>query len=95
MQPTLHTNHLHLIRTGASLSAARLNRQRLSSLLDALDELHSAVSEGELRAATTLTESELRSWLSEIIYTAQETLREMDNGHGGQTPKLHVVRRSS
>ncbi|HEU5013375.1 MAG TPA: hypothetical protein VFT66_12710 [Roseiflexaceae bacterium] len=45
-----------------------------------LDLLHDYVSCGRLDEATPLSRAELQGWLEEIIFTARETLREMD-GH--------------
>jgi hypothetical protein len=42
-----------------------------------LDLLHDYASEGRLNDVTTLSRSELRGWLEELIFTARETLREM------------------
>ena len=43
-----------------------------------LDLLHDYASAGRLRDVTPLSREELRGWLEELIYTARETLREMD-----------------
>ena len=43
-----------------------------------LDLLHDYVSAGRLREATPLSRAELQGWLEELIYTARETLREME-----------------
>lgn len=43
-----------------------------------LDLLHDYVSTGRLHEVTPLNRAELRSWLEELIYTARETVREMD-----------------
>jgi hypothetical protein len=45
-----------------------------------LDLLHDYASAGRLNDATALSRAELRGWLEDIIYTARETLREMDGG---------------
>jgi hypothetical protein len=45
-----------------------------------LDLLHDYASAGRLADATTLNPSQLRGWLEELIYTARETLREMERG---------------
>ena len=42
-----------------------------------LDLLHDYASEGRLNDVTTLSRSELRGWLEDLIFTARETLREM------------------
>jgi hypothetical protein len=43
-----------------------------------LDLLHDFASAGRLADATPLSRAELRGWLEDIIYTARETLREME-----------------
>ncbi|MCA9905092.1 MAG: hypothetical protein KC547_14655 [Anaerolineae bacterium] len=67
---------------------------RLAWLLDAVDELHGAVSEGELETLTNLSEFEVISWLREVIWVAQETLTEMEQRKGHE-PRLTLVRKSS
>jgi hypothetical protein len=43
-----------------------------------LDLLHHYAAPGRLEDATALSRADLRGWLEELIYTARETLREMD-----------------
>jgi hypothetical protein len=43
-----------------------------------LDLLHDYAAAGRLHDATALSRAELRGWLEELIYTARETLREME-----------------
>jgi hypothetical protein len=45
-----------------------------------LDLLHDYASSGRLDDITPLSRAELQGWLKELIFTAQETLREMGNG---------------
>ena len=45
-----------------------------------LDLLHDYASAGRLADATTLSPNQLRGWLEELIYTARETLREIERG---------------
>lgn len=52
----------------------------MEELLGRLDLLHDYASAGRLDEATDLSRAELRGWLEEIIFTARETLREMDLG---------------
>ncbi len=61
---------------------------RLEDLLDLLDELHSAASENRLQNLTTLSKPELLGMLQDVIYTAQETIREME------TPAARAKRRA-
>jgi hypothetical protein len=50
----------------------------LETLLDTLDRLHTAAHQGQLSEETTISQHELMGWLEDIIYTAQETLAEME-----------------
>jgi hypothetical protein len=50
----------------------------LSDLLDVLDQLHSAASEGYLDKLTTMNKAELLELLRDVIYTAQETVAEVE-----------------
>lgn len=43
-----------------------------------LDRLHDLASEGRLAEVSELTADEMRSWLEDIIYTARETIREIE-----------------
>lgn len=60
----------------------------LPDLLTLLDDLHSAVTEGELPRFTTLSTEEVSEMLKELVYVAQETLRELN-----QNPQKQAVRR--
>jgi len=84
MGPTLQPNLQLLYNTG-----------RLSDLLEALDELHSAASDGNVRAVTPMTNAELMSWLYEIIYTAKETMIEIESKNAEPVVGLALVRKSS
>lgn len=69
------------------------NDARLAGLSQYLDELHSAASEGQLPAVTPLSDEELLGWLQEMIYTASETLVEIQQ-HRTQyaVPHLRLVK---
>lgn len=71
------------------------NTSRLSGLLEALDELHSAASDGNIRAVTPLSNAELTSWLYEVIYTARETMNEIESRNAEAAVELTLVRKSS
>jgi hypothetical protein len=69
MNPTTSTtNELQL----------RYADDQLNSMYDVLDELHSAVSEGQLQSMTTINEGDLVGLLRDLIYTAQETISEIE-----------------
>lgn len=78
------------------------NPSRLGDVLDALDDIHSAVSDGRMKQTTTVTAADLREWLGEIIYMASQTLEEMDVNRearpvtsDGDTNSIHLVRKLS
>lgn len=71
------------------------NEARLSSLAEALDELHSAAAEGAVRSVTTLSNAELIGWLREIMYTARETMLEIEANNSERDAGLSLVRKSS
>jgi hypothetical protein len=71
------------------------NTARLGNVLEALDELHSAASDGNVRAVTPLSNAELMSWLYEIIYTAQETMVEIESKNADAAVGLTLVRKLS
>jgi hypothetical protein len=71
------------------------NTARLSDVLVALDELHSAASDGNVRAVTPLSNAELMSWLYEVIYTAQETMNEIESKNADAAVELTLVRKLS
>jgi hypothetical protein len=50
----------------------------MEELFVRLDLLHDYAAAGRLHDVTPLSLAELRGWLKDIIYTARETLREMD-----------------
>jgi hypothetical protein len=67
---------------------------RLLDLLEVLDQLHSAASEGYLESLTRLGEPELLDVLREVMYTAQETIAEIEQNNSMQQadePALRVL----
>ncbi len=97
MGPTLHPTPaptLHLV-----FNERRMGNAQLESLLDTLDELHDAASEGTLPQMTNMSKTDLLAWLNEVIYTAQETLTELESTAvseaSGKVPPLALVRKSS
>lgn len=71
--------------------ALLFTENHLSALFEALDDLHSAASEGELHTVTTMSQRELVAWLNECIYTAQETVAEIKRQQKRTEPKLRVL----
>lgn len=64
---------------------------RLEKLGTMLDDLHTAASEGHLPTLTPLSSAELVSWLRELIYTAEETIVEIEE-HQSEPPGLYLVK---
>jgi hypothetical protein len=54
------------------------NGDCLGEMLEALDELHTAASDDTLHTHTTMSRHELVAMLREMIYTAQETITEIE-----------------
>jgi hypothetical protein len=60
----------------------RYTGDQIMDLYTLLDDLHSAASEGQIQAYTTLGEGDLLSLLHEMVYTAQETIYEIEKNRG-------------
>jgi hypothetical protein len=54
---------------------------KIGDLYEMLDTLHSVASEGQLQTFTTLNEQELVDLLRDIVFTAQETISEIEKHH--------------
>lgn len=65
---------------------------RLAAAFELLDELHTAVSEGELSLFTPMSTTEIVDWLREFTYTAHETLVEIEKRGAPVTPHLRLVK---
>lgn len=65
----------------------------LEDVLDFIDQLHSAASEGESDAINQMNEADLMNYLKEIIYTAQETLAEIEAARATRIRKHQPVLR--
>ena len=78
-----------------------INRQsmyteaRLAWLLEAVDDLHSAIADGTLGSVTTLPQAEVVEFLYEVIYVARETLDEIESKRAAGQPNIALVRKSS
>ena len=67
----------------------------LAAVYEAFDDLHDAVSEGQIQALTPLDRRELLGWLHELVFTAQETIAEIEKVKTPdmyQTPTLRLVK---
>jgi hypothetical protein len=68
---------------------------RLAWLLEAVDELHTAIADGTLDTVTTMSDAEVQGMLYELIYVARETLDEIETRRAAAEPRLRLVRKSS
>lgn len=69
---------------------------RLFDLIDMLDQLHSAAGEGYLNKLTTLETPELLEVLRELVYTAQETISELEASEQSDAkPALRILPRAA
>jgi len=56
---------------------SQISELTLESVLQTLDRLHDAVVEDNLETTCTLDRATVVGWLEDIIYTAQETIGEL------------------
>ncbi|MDX2161867.1 MAG: hypothetical protein SF162_11125 [bacterium] len=107
MEPTLHFTHTPTIRLVMNEALAGEPRHddwaepaletRLEHVLETLDELHDAASDGKIARLTSLSKRELLEMLHELIYTAEQTVAELEDqvGEPMNKPGLSLVRKSS
>lgn len=67
--------------------------ERLSDMLEMMDQLHTAASDGELQTVTRINKRELLAMLNEFVYTAQETISEINQHEytNSKQPNLHIL----
>mgnify|MGYP001225644059 CR=1 FL=1 len=101
MGPTYHLTHTPTVRLVVNEMrhddrADEALDERLEGLLNALDEIHEAASAGAL-AQTGLSKAELLGLLNDLIYTAQQTVAEIQSQGADLTgtPTLRLVRKTS
>ena len=69
---------------------------RLDVAYEAIDELHTAISEGNTeRFEEFQSRAELLNWLRDVIYTAQETITELESDQDQPCTMLRVVSNES
>lgn len=69
---------------------------RLDIAFETIDELHTAISEGNIEAISDIqNRAELVKWLRDVIYTAQETIMELESDHEESDFSLRVVSNDS
>jgi len=65
---------------------------RLDSAYETMDELHSAICEGGLEKVPEFdSHADLINWLRDLIYTAQESISELENAQAKAGVMLRVV----
>lgn len=68
--------HLTVMTTNKERNITDLH---LETLFETLDRLHDAASDGSLEDITSVNTSELLGWLEDVIFTAQETINEINS----------------
>jgi len=71
------------------------SEKQLADLLDILDHLHSAASDGQIDPLTAMNKRELIAFLRDVIYTAQETITEIDKQVCYRQASLRLVEKST
>ena len=65
---------------------------RLDIVYETVDELHTAVCEGKLEKLPEFdSPTDLMNWLRDVVYTAEETIRELEKAQVKAGPMLRVV----
>lgn len=65
---------------------------RLDVAYEAIDELHSAISDGSIETLSEFqSRAELLNWLRDVIYTAQETIEELESTECQPGSLLRVI----
>lgn len=72
-------------------TTARLDA-RLGDVMDTLDALHTAASEGRIADVVTASRRELIAWLYDVAFLVEETIEEVEAGKGQKTGGLHSNR---
>jgi hypothetical protein len=65
-------------KTDIRILQALFTDVRFESIFSAIDRLHDAASSGKLAEVTNLPADEVIGWLRDIVYTANETIREIE-----------------
>lgn len=67
---------------------------RLDLVYETIDELHTAICEGQLEKPPEFdSPADLMNWLRDVVYTAQETISELEKAQVKARPTLRMVRR--
>lgn len=69
---------------------------RLDIAFETIDELHTLISEGNIEGFGEIqSRAELVKWLRDVIYTAQETIMELESDQDEHSSDLRVVSSNS
>lgn len=79
--------HMYQINQEVLVSDARLE-----ALFEMVDDLHNAATEGQLQAVTSLNNRELVGWLRELMFTAEETISEIERQTVYAEPIIRLVK---
>ena len=66
-------------KTDIRILQALFSDIRFESIFNAVDRLHDAASSGKIAEVTSLSTEEVIGWLRDIAYTANETIRELED----------------
>ncbi len=78
---------MHQINQEALVSDARME-----ALFEMFDDLHNAATEGQLHTVTSLNKRELVGWLRELMFTAEETISEIERQAVYAEPVIRLVK---
>jgi len=65
----------------------QLTEAHFEALLQVMDRLHDAAAVGELENMTAMDAREVQGWLDDIIFTAEEVVRELQATVRANEPK--------
>lgn len=70
-----------------------------ADLYETLDDLHTAVTEGQIHSVTALSKREILAWLKDMAYTIAETINEIEAGDSATSlphePTLRVLKKGA
>ncbi|MCA9884386.1 MAG: hypothetical protein KC546_05580 [Anaerolineae bacterium] len=83
----LEETHLQVVRRATSTDLTH----DLDCILDALDQLHNMITDDGMSRQADISDRETISLLRDVIYTAQETINEIEARQVTQMPILQLV----
>lgn len=67
---------------------SKISDVQLESVLNTLDRLHDAATEQALASESSVEPKQIIGWLEDIIFTAQETLKELQSQSQSERKQL-------